>query len=118
MNVKKGLNKYNLPNRLLVQPSYSIYCETNDSYLLNYLIMNKSESVYYKNNDNNISDLLILNQSYVYDVDQNYFTMFSFKVNIDYYQFNDTIRLDKVYNQPGSYLVGIKFNLILKCRMS
>ena len=69
--------------------------------------MNKSEPSYY---NKNISDLLILNQSYVYDVDPNYFTMFSFKVNIDYYQFIEKIKLNKAYELPGSYLVGINYN--------
>lgn len=73
---------------------------------LNYLIMNKSETAYYKND---VSDLLILNQSYVYDVDPNYFTMFSFKINIDYYQFTDIIRLDKAYNLPGYYGIIIHY---------
>ena len=69
--------------------------------------MNKSEPSYY---NNNISDLLILNQSYVYDVDPNYFTMFSFKANIDNFNFSDIVKLNKVYNLPGSYLVGINYN--------
>ena len=73
---------------------------------LNYLIMNNSETAYYKND---VSDLLILNQSYVYDVDPNYFTMFSFKINIDYYQFTDIIRLDKAYNLPGYYGIQLEY---------
>ena len=36
--------------------------------------------------------------------------MFSFKVNIDYYQFIETIKLNKAYELPGSYLVGINYN--------
>ena len=69
--------------------------------------MNKSEIAFYKNN--NFSDLLILNQSYVYDIDPNYFTMFSFKVNIDYYQFIETIRLNKAYNLPGYYGIKLEY---------
>ncbi len=106
INVIKGLNKYYLANRVLVEPANTIYCETNDSGLINFLLINKNETAYYSNK---ISDLLILNQTHIYEIDQSYSLMFSIKTNLDYYEFYDKLRLSKVYNLPGYYAIQMQY---------
>ena len=108
LTVKKGLNEYKLSERLLVKPSYSIYWETNDPYLLSYILINKTESTYNDFFINKPSDLVILNDTFVYDLDQNKYLMFSFKV--DHFDFTETIPLNKTFNLPGYYGILINYN--------
>ena len=110
LTVKKGLNEYKLSERLLVKPSYSIYWETNDPYLLSYILINKTESTYNDFFINKPSDLVILNDTFVYDLDQNKYLMFSFKVDLDYFNFTETIPLNKTFNLPGYYGILINYN--------
>jgi len=110
INVKQGLNKYYLNERVLVEPSNSIYCQTNDSYLLNFLFINKNETNNYQINKTiSSSDLLILNETFLYEVDQNNILMFSFKVQVDYFNFTDIIKLNKIYLIPGFYDISINY---------
>jgi hypothetical protein len=110
LTVKKGLNEYKLTERLLVKPSYSIYWETNDPYLLSYILINKTESTYNNLFINKPSDLVILNDTFVYDLDQNKYLMFSFKVDIDYLNFTETIPLNTTFNLPGYYGIMINYD--------
>ncbi len=110
LTVKKGLNEYKLSEKLLVKPSYSIYWETNDPYLLSYIFINKTEQVYNNLFINKPSDLVILNDTFVYDLDQNKYLMFSFKLDIDYLNFTETIPLNKTFNLPGYYKIMINYN--------
>ena len=110
LTVKKGLNEYKLSERLLVKPSYSIYWETNDPYLLSYILINKTEPIYNDFFINKPSDLVILNDSFVFDLDQNKYLMFSFKVDLDYLNFTETIPLNKTFNLPGYYGIMINYN--------
>lgn len=108
INIKQGLNEYKLTNRLPVEPTYSIYCETTDPYLLNYYLVNKTEPAYDKFKTYS-SDLTILNKTFIYDADQNVFLMFSFKVQLDYISFNNSFNINKVYDKPGYYALAIKY---------
>jgi hypothetical protein len=76
--------------------------------LLNYYLVNKSEPAYDKFKTFS-TDFIILNDTFVYDVDKNQFLMFSFKTDLDYFNFTDTIKLNKSYNQPGYYGVLINY---------
>ncbi len=76
--------------------------------MLNYYLVNKSEPAYDKFKTFS-TDFIILNDTFVYDVDKNQFLMFSFKTDLDYFNFTDTIKLNKSYNQPGYYGVLINY---------
>lgn len=76
--------------------------------MLNFYLVNKSEPAYDQFKTFS-TDLIILNDTFVYDVDTNQFLMFSFKIKLDYFNFTDTIKLNKSYNQPGYYGVLINY---------
>jgi hypothetical protein len=73
-------------------------------------LINKTESTYNDLFINKPSDLVILNDSFVFDLDQNKYLMFSFKVDLDYLNFTETIPLNKTFNLPGYYGIMINYN--------